>query len=355
MTKMGGYAGTILSVDLSNHAIEKMQLDTDLARDFIGGHGINAKLLYDLVKPGIDPLSPENVLIFGAGPLVGTMAPTASRATAMAKSPLSGLIGISNAGHFGAMLKFAGYDHLIIKGKADRPVYLKIDGADVRILDAAHLWGKDVSETTDKLWGEIGDEHWVSCIGQGGENLVKFAGILCNKHSAFGRTGLGAVMGSKNLKAVTTFGRKAITVSNKGKFIKLVNQSLRDTFRQYGTRIKATRELGTYAESLKHGFLNFLEPPQRHIEAFDFQKCRDAFRTKNFACSACPIGCKAWLQHKDGMEFGASCTAGTIGMPFGIELLMETWADIAKAADLGQRYGLDSIDLSVMMRNIIPL
>ncbi len=120
MSNHWGYQGVILSVDLTEHTVEKIPLDPSLCTDYIGAHGINAKLLYDLVKPGIDPLSPENVLIFGAGPLVGTMYPMAARATAMTKSPLTGLIGISNAGHFGAMLKFAGYDHIVLKGRSER-------------------------------------------------------------------------------------------------------------------------------------------------------------------------------------------------------------------------------------------
>lgn len=344
-----GYAGTILSVDLSSHTVEKIPLDTDLARDYIGGHGINAKLLYDLVKPGIDPLSPENVLIFGTGPLVGTMAPVAARATAMAKSPLSGLIGISNAGHFGAMLKFAGYDHLVIKGRAERPVYLNIDDEDVQIVDAAHLWGKDVAETTDALWQEIGDEYWVTCIGQAGENLVRFAAILCNKHSAFGRTGLGAVMGSKNLKAIAIRGRKSVTVADGRKFMKLVDQNLQAMLSQHTAEIKMFQEQGTYAHVLQSGHMNFIPRPSRDTEAFDYQKCMDAFQRTNVSCIACPVGCKQWLKHENGMEFGASCTAGTVGMPYGVELLLPTWTDIGKAADLGQRYGVDSIDMAGMI------
>lgn len=340
-----GYAGTILSVDLSSRSIERIPLEEEMGRDYLGGHGINARLLHDLIKPGCNPLSPENVLIYGTGPLVGTMAPTASRATVMAKSPLTGFIGVSNAGHFGAMLKFAGYDNLILKGRADQPVYLEIDNEDVRIVDAAHLWGKDVSETTDALWHDIGDEYWVSCIGPAGENLVRFASIINNKHSAFGRTGMGAVMGSKNLKAVAVRGTKPVTVAHPGRFMKLVNENLREIFSRQEA-IKMYRERGTLAMLLMSGFINYMPRPERDTEVFEVEKFQEQFQKFNIACSACPLGCKAWLQHREGMEFGVSCTAGSIGLPYGIELLMPTWTDIGRAADAGRRYGMDSIDLS---------
>ena len=170
-----GYAGSILYVDLTSKTIKKEKLGEELIRNYIGNLGINTKLAYDLIKPGTNPLSPENRIILGTGPLGGTVAPACSRSNANYKSPLTHLFGSANAGDsIALMLKFAGYDHLVISGKAQGPVYLKIDDDNVEILDATHLWGKDVFETTDSLWAELGD-NWVNCIGPAGENQVRFA------------------------------------------------------------------------------------------------------------------------------------------------------------------------------------
>ena len=352
----GGYAGRILSVNLTTGDIEVVLLDEALKSDFLGGHGINAKLLYDLVKPGTDPLSPDNVLIFGAGPLVGTMYPTASRASAMAKSPLSGLISMSNAGHFGQMLKFAGFDHLIIKGRADKPVYLRINDDDVQIADASHLWGKDNYETTDTLWAQLGSDHWVSSIGQAGENLVKFANIMTNKHSVFARTGLGAVMGSKKLKAIAIRGTKRVTVQEPGKFMKLVNQKLR-AISEHTEEVEFARKMGSIAIIIQGDHMSQIQlPPAGHrdTEARDLQKYMGAFRLAAFACPGCPIGCKHWLEPKDGKPFAVSCTAGTLAMP-GIALSISTWAEMAKTTELSQRYGMDTIDTCALITLAIEL
>jgi len=198
------YTGKLLRVNLSTGEIKTEQLDTDLARKFLGGRGLASKMLYDEIDPKVDPLSPENRIIFATGPLTGTNAPTGGRYMVITKGPLTGTIASSNSGgFFGAELKFAGYDMIILEGKADKPVYLSIHDDEVQLKDATQLWGKDVFETTDTLANEFGDgKARVSCIGPGGENLVKFAAVMNDKHRAAGRTGVGAVMGSKNLKAI---------------------------------------------------------------------------------------------------------------------------------------------------------
>jgi len=175
---------------------------------FLGGRGLASKILYDEIDPKVDPLSPENKIIFAAGPLTGTNAPTGGRYMVITKGPLTGTIASSNSGgFFGAELKFAGYDMVIFEGKSDKPVYLSIHDEEVQLKDATQLWGKDVFETTDILANEFGDgKARVSCIGPAGENLVKFAGVMNDKHRAAGRTGVGAVMGSKNLKAIVVRG-----------------------------------------------------------------------------------------------------------------------------------------------------
>lgn len=233
-----GYAGNILYVDLTSKTIKKEKLSEELIRNYIGNIGINTKLAYDLVKPGSDPLSPENCIILGTGPLGGTVAPACSRSNANYKSPLTHLFGSTNAGDsIALMLKFAGYDHLVVSGKAQGPVYLKVKDDDLEILDATHLWGKDVFKTTEYLWAELGGDNWVNCIGPAGENLVRFAASVTNKHALYGRTGIGAVMGSKNLKAIVAKGSKGITVSDRKSFMDIVEGLLEKIKTNAGTEL----------------------------------------------------------------------------------------------------------------------
>ncbi len=213
---MNGYAGSILHVDLTSNETKKEPLNSNIAEKFIGGFGLNAKLLYDSIEPGIDPLSPENAIVLGAGPLVGTIAPGATRIYAASKLPINNAMGWCGAGgmSFGIMLKNAGYDHIVIKGQAENPVYLKIFDDNVELCDASELWGMGTGETTDKLWNEFGRPLGVTSIGQGGEKLSRISMSFVDRASSLGRGGLGAVMGSKNLKAIITKGTKGISVSD---------------------------------------------------------------------------------------------------------------------------------------------
>ena len=201
---LGGYMGKILRVNLSTGKIGEEPIDEEIAKKFIGARGYAAKIIYDEVDPEVDPLGPENKLIFATGPLTLTPSPTGGRYDVVTKSPLNKVIAGSNSGGFwGPELKKAGYDILIVEGKSEKPVYLWITEDKVEIKDATHLWGKDTYETTDKIVEELGDKQIkVACIGPAGENLVKFAAIINDKARAAGRTGVGAVMGSKKLKAV---------------------------------------------------------------------------------------------------------------------------------------------------------
>lgn len=218
---MFSYAGKILHVDLTSGKIWKEDLSENLCRKFIGARGVNVKLWWDLVRHlNIDPLSSENPLIFGTGPLTCTTAPSNGRVTVSCKSPLTNLyIKSSGGGHWGAELKFAGYDYLIIHGSSEKPVYLWIDDDYVDLKDATHIWGKDVRETNSVLKREFKDQNTkVACIGVAGENLVKFASILFSVYNAAARGGHGAVMGSKKLKAIAARGTGEITVKDPKKF-----------------------------------------------------------------------------------------------------------------------------------------
>ena len=177
--QMFGYAGKILRVDLTAGSVREIPLDEAEARKYLGGLGMNSKLLFDLAPPGVDPLGPDNVLVFGAGPFVGTFMPTASKTDVSAKSPITGLFGATSSGYrFGSELKYAGYDHLVIQGRAERPVYLSVRSDGVQIRDGAHLWGKDVWETVDLLEAEHrSPDLQVAAIGPGGENLIRYSSL----------------------------------------------------------------------------------------------------------------------------------------------------------------------------------
>ena len=218
-----GWAGKILDIDLSRRKVEKRPLDEKTALNFLGGRGLNGSVLYNEVKPGIDPMGEENLLIFGVGPMTGTLSPGSGRFTVTSKSPLTGIFGDSSCGgSWGAELKFAGYDQMIIRGKADKPVYLFIDGKEIQIKDAMGLWGKDTYVTQEIIKKELGDPRIeVACIGPAGEKLVKYATIAARNRQA-GRTGMGCVMGSKNLKAIAIRGGQGVAVANPSPVQKMV-------------------------------------------------------------------------------------------------------------------------------------
>ncbi|MEE9610657.1 MAG: aldehyde ferredoxin oxidoreductase N-terminal domain-containing protein, partial [Desulfatiglandales bacterium] len=196
------YAGAILFVDLTEGKISREPTGS-YSPSFLGGRGIDDKLLYDHISPGVDPLGPGNVIAMGTGPLSGTCLPSSGRLDIMSKSPLTGLWGDSNmGGYFAPELKFAGYDNILITGESEKPVYLFIENDRVELRDASGIWGKDTYETPILIRQELrNQEIKVLCIGPAGENLVRFASIQSELGNGAGRTGMGAVMGSKNLKA----------------------------------------------------------------------------------------------------------------------------------------------------------
>lgn len=194
--------GKILRVNLSDGTIKEETFNEEFAKKWLGTRGFGIYFLLKEMDPKIDPFSPENKLIFATGPLTGTSAPTGGRYMVITKSPLTGYIAMANSGgYFGAELKFAGWDAIIVEGKADHPVYIYINDENVEIRDASKVWGKLVSETERMLKEEVGDKHvQIASIGPAGENKVRFAAVMNNGHRAAGRGGVGAVMGSKNLK-----------------------------------------------------------------------------------------------------------------------------------------------------------
>jgi len=219
MPLKGGYTGKILRVDLTSRTYRTEELDPQVATAYLGGAGLGIKLLYDTMRPGLDPLSPENVLIFTPGPLTGSDAPCASRMAVTTKSPLTGGVGMAlTGGHFPAELKFAGLDALVIEGKAEEPTYLFIKDGEVHFRSAKRLWGMLTSDTQTFIKEEVGDHNVrVACIGPAGERLSRIACII-NERRAAGRKGVGAVMGSKNLKAIAVRGPGKIRIADPGGF-----------------------------------------------------------------------------------------------------------------------------------------
>jgi len=231
-------AGKLLEVNLSDGEILQRRLNDETVIKYLGARGVNAHLLWESVDPAVDPLSPENVLIFGTGTLTGTSAPTSGRTTITCKGPATGLYLKTNVGgHFGSELKFAGYDYIVIKGRASKPVYLLIIDGAVEIRDAGDLWGKDVRETTQAIEQAVDDRHvQVACIGQGGENKVMFASIMASYYNAAGRGGAGAVMGSKNLKAIAVRGHGRITVADPQNFRKAIFEAIEASYQDFGAK-----------------------------------------------------------------------------------------------------------------------
>ncbi|MFC1944459.1 aldehyde ferredoxin oxidoreductase family protein [Chloroflexota bacterium] len=360
MEKHGGYAGNILKVDLSDRSIDRVPLSPDLVANFIGGAGINARLTYDATEPHAGPFSPQNALVFGVGPLVGTLAPGAGKSNITAKSPVSGFIGSSGSGHLG-MLKFTGNDHLVVTGKADTPVYLKI-GDDVEIRDAGHIWGKDTWEATDAIWNELGREYVVLSIGPAGENLVRDASVIANKYSAYARTGMGAVMGSKNLKAVAAYGTHGVTVAHRQRFAELVNRLRREIngfpflprFRHYGT----LTALAPMVETRSFLYRNFRQAAGEDLlESFALDRFDRGTEHGNISCLSCPVGCKHRLRWKEGEYAGLSLSlsCAVIVIQSFVNCGILGWPEVLKCAETCNRLGMDYMSASCLVALAIEL
>ena len=286
--------------------VQKKALTEDLAHKYIGQAGINARLLYDMVAPGADPLSPEAPLIFGVGPLAGTLAPCSGRFSVTFKSPLTGIFGDSNCGgHWASELKMAGYDHIVITGKSESPVYLWIDNDKVQLRDARSLWGKDTWETDDLIKQDVGERTaQVVTIGPAGENLVRFAAIICNLARAAARCGPGAVMGSKNLKAIAVRGDRGIHLADKGALKDAADEALQAILND--PLYESAKTYGTLAITGLAQALGFL--PTRNFQQSTFDGADklmgevflERYGTKHKGCYNCPVSCSRYYKISDG-------------------------------------------------------
>ena len=350
---MYGWTGKIIRVNLSNGIIRKEALKIDDMHNFIGARGLGTKIFYDEVDPQVDPLSPENKIIFMTGPLTGTLATSGGRYNVVTKGVLNGTIAASNSGGtFGPELKFAGYDGIIFEGKADKPVYLWINNNTVELRSAEDLWGKTVPETTDIIKATTDDETKVACIGPAGENLVKFAGIMNEYNRAAGRSGVGAVMGSKNLKAVAVRGTKGIKVADVAGFMNAINDA-RGKLKAHPVTGAGLAAFGTnvLVNILnEHGGLpvkNFSEAAVfANAEKISGEYQAEHNLVRNKGCFGCSIGCGRVTKNKgkykgigEGPEYEAT-------WGYGSDLGVDDFEAISKANFLCNELGMDPITLS---------
>ena len=302
---MYGWMGRILRVNLSEEKISVEPLKEELAKKFLGGNGLAAKILWDEVGREVDPLSPENKLIFASGPLSGTLWPTSGRLHVAAKGPLSNAWGEGNSGGgFAPYMKFAGFDAIIVEGCAEKPVYLHVDDGEAELRDASHLWGKDVWETETLLRKELGQDIHTAIIGPAGENLVRIAAIMVDRNNAVSRSGLGCVMGSKKLKAVAVHGSKSIRLHNKYKFYELAvaahrkmlnHQFARDVI-MYGTTIL----VDLMNKIARYPTKNFQSGYFEKYERLSAKVLKEKYRAGDVACFGCPYRCKKWHMIRSG-------------------------------------------------------
>ena len=351
---MENCAGKILRVDLTNRSYSVEDLAQKTAEMFIGGHGVATKILMDEMDPKVDPLSPDNKLIFSTGPLTGTAAVMGSRYMVTAKSPMTGLLGFANSGgFFGPAMRSAGYDHIIFEGGSDNPVYMLITDEDIQFKDASHIWGKDTHETEDIIRKEVevsGKRVRVACIGPAGEKLVRMAAIMNDKHRAAGRCGLGAVMGSKNLKAVVVQGAKKVSIADAAGFksiIKEIKTKIKDK-----PMAEGFRELGTAGSLMLLNEMGIL--PTKNFKRSSFkgalkisgETLAEKYLVKKKPCFACPIACGRGTKVTDpGYEGeGEGPEYETLAM-LGSNLEIESLAAITKANYICNQLGMDTISV----------
>lgn len=344
--------GDILFVDLTNRKTTKRPFTKEMASQYIGCRGYNAALLWEMVPKGADPLGPENVLIFGTGPLTGTSAPSSGRISVTTKSPSTNLYLKTNVGGaWGGEIRFAGYSTLVFTGKADRPVYLWIENDKVELRDASQLWGKDVRETEQILQQETGYGNIkVACIGQAGENLVKFAAIMCSNYNAAARGGAGAVMGSKNLKAIAVHGSRPVEVAEPDRFKELIDAAWELYHQQsgalnthiYGTSgsLSAVNEMHILP-TCNFQFGYFEDANKISGEALVEQ----GYLKRRVGCYSCPMSCHRYSEVKNG-KYSGSFTGGPEYETFsalGSGCGLSDIEAIIRANELCNIYGLDTI------------
>lgn len=344
---MHGYGGKVIRVNLTEKTIEKKDLDPVLAREWLGGRGFIARVLYDELPKGANPLGPENRLIIAAGPLSGTFWPSAAKIVFGTKSPLTGGYGDSNLGGFlMAELKYAGYDMLILEGASKNPLYLFIDDDTVELRDARSYWGKGALELEREMKGELGESFQIATIGPAGENLVRYANINHEYGRQAGRCGMGAVMGSKGLKAIAVHGTGGILLYDPEGLVRITKEALNHiTSQPYFKRFRlyGTTDITDWCQGM--GVLptkNFAYGDYEKEEKLAPEPMREKILVRDKACFGCPLNCANYTHSKKYGTFIDGPEYETIGM-LGSNLLLDDIEDVQYLNYLCDDYGMDTI------------
>ena len=348
---MKGYHGRFLEVDLSNRNTKDLPLTEDFCKNYIGGATMAAAFVYDRVSSDTEPLSPENPLVMATGPFTGSPIPMVSRYAVCGISPLTGFWGeATSGGAFPFHLKGSGWDGIIITGRAEDPVYLYLKDGKAEIRDASNLWGKDSYETQKLIKGDLGDDKIsVACIGQAGEKLIRYACVMNDKGRAAGRCGLGALMGSKNLKAVAASGDMKPEAADSSKVAELAKQAVKDingnlvavAFREYGTLMYMDMGM-TLGDTPAKYFTKSVFP----VSKITGQALRQQYSVQNYACRGCPIGCGRNLRDfkpgldVDGPEYETVAAFGPL-------CLNTDFNSIIEVNHLCNVHGIDTISAGV--------
>lgn len=355
---MYGWVGKILKVNLTSQQAETESTEPYIDK-YIGGRGIGVRLVYDHYVPGTDAFDPANPLIFSMGPLTGTAMPSSGRTDVTALSPMSNLRAKSNfGGYWGPEVKYAGFDHIVITGKSEKPCYLWIHDGKAEVRDASHIWGQDTFETQRTIQKELGDpEIKVVCIGPAGENLVRFACLITEVAGAAARTGMGAVMGSKNLKAIAVRGSGKVRVAKPDEMLSLsldVNREIREH--------PACKELSNWGVvrfismmyQLSFFPVGYFEDVHWEdiINNFGGPNYVERFQTKNVGCFACPVRCKNFLCVPEIGKGFTTCEpwSGFTGSVWNLDMDI-FW----EAITMANRLGLDSTEVSACIGLLMEL
>jgi len=349
------YSGTILRVNLTNGVIEKQHIPQEIIEEYLGGRGLGIKLLYEELPAGVDPLSPENMMIFSTGVFGGTFAPASARLTVSSKSPETNCYCKSNVGsHFSPELRFAGYDCIVITGASKQPVYLNIKDDSVEIREATHIWGKDVRETDKILKQELKDERvCVMSIGPAGENLVKYSAIMSGIYRCAARAGMGAVMGSKKLKAITVRGTGTVHVARPENFAEVALKARelvkedKDRFFRYfyfGTQRGLVWANNAGTNSSRNYQTGYTEDAYK----VGGEYIRERYQTAETGCGSCVLCCGTFYEVRDGPYKGShsegpeweTCNA------FGARVGTSDTELMLRANELSNIYGLDVCSVS---------
>ncbi|MDP6501617.1 MAG: aldehyde ferredoxin oxidoreductase family protein [Dehalococcoidales bacterium] len=349
---MYGWTGQRLKVYLTEGKIVKEPLSEELKLNYLGGRGLNSKTLFDELKPGIDPLSPDNIFMVGGGPVNGTAALASARWTVTAKSTVAvpgGLADGNGGGDFATKMKFAGYDQIVFYGRSPKPIYLWIDDDHVELRDASHLWGRTNVETNKLLWEELGDrEVRVLSIGPAGENLVRLAKVFSNITRAGGKGGVGAVMGSKNLKAVAVRGTGSVKIARPAEFLQL-NKRIYDRL-MVSPANRSHMETGSLRlmRTGKHGNLTTRNAQSGWFEGWEKLSAEafhsdPAIKSKHRGCSACPISCSHYYEVTEGpyASHGESPEYGTT-YPLSSKLGIDNLLAVLRMHNMCDELGLDT-------------